>query len=65
MARDGSARDADISIVEGESAVGGGAAPDAHLKTWLVSVKDKKKSVEKLAEEFRQMEFPIIAAWRG
>jgi L-seryl-tRNA(Ser) seleniumtransferase len=59
--RQGLDKNVQISVIDAESAVGGGAAPDAHLKTWAVSIKDGEKSAETLAEELRKMKTPIVA----
>ena len=48
-------------LVEGESAVGGGAAPTARLRTSLVALKHSSLSPDALGHALRRMEPPVIA----
>ena len=50
-----------FEIVEGESAIGGGAAPTSRLRTPLISVTHAKCSANQLEERLRQSDPPVIA----
>ena len=50
-----------ISVVPGESAVGGGAAPIAKLATWVITIGSDGMSAEKSAEILRHAATPVIA----
>jgi L-seryl-tRNA(Ser) seleniumtransferase len=50
-----------FEIVEGESAIGGGAAPTSRLRTPLISITHAKRSANQLEELLRQSDPPIIA----
>ena len=56
-----SASNLHFEIVEGESAIGGGAAPTSRLRTPLVSITHAKLSVNQIEERLRQSDPPIIA----
>ncbi|MGQ0763123.1 MAG: L-seryl-tRNA(Sec) selenium transferase [Acidobacteriota bacterium] len=49
-----------IEIVEGESAIGGGAAPTSHLRTPLVSITHAKLSANQIEERLRHSDPPVI-----
>ncbi len=51
----------DISIVDGESAVGGGSGPNTHPKTALISLRHETLSAEELQRRLRQSTPPIVA----
>jgi L-seryl-tRNA(Ser) seleniumtransferase len=48
-------------ITEGESAIGGGAAPLAHPRTALISLTHEKMSADALEEALRSQNPPVIA----
>jgi L-seryl-tRNA(Ser) seleniumtransferase len=50
-----------LEIIEGESAVGGGAAPSAALPTCLIGVSIKALSADELARHLRESDPPIVA----
>ncbi len=51
-----------IEIIAGESVIGGGAAPQATLPTWLLALTSQKLSADALAARLRAAEpLPIIA----
>src|SRR2546423_4581364 len=50
-----------VSVVDGESVIGGGAAPSAVLPTTLLAVTSKTLSADELAERLRASDPPIIA----
>jgi L-seryl-tRNA(Ser) seleniumtransferase len=50
-----------MQLIEGESAVGGGAAPSAALPTCLLAVSAKKLSADELAHRLREADPPIVA----
>lgn len=56
---------ADISISEDSSQSGGGALPEIEFKTYVVSIKPKKMSVNKLEEKLRFATIPVIARIKG
>ena len=50
-----------IEIIAGESVIGGGAAPQATLPTWLLALTSQKLSADALAARLRATEpLPII-----
>jgi L-seryl-tRNA(Ser) seleniumtransferase len=49
-----------LEIVEGESVVGGGSAPDAKPKTWLIAIERDGRTPEELAESLRRRSMPVI-----
>ena len=53
--------DVDIEILDGESVIGGGAAPSSTLQTYLLSVLVKGMSADHLLAQLRYAEPPIIA----
>jgi len=55
------ASDLRFEIVEGESAIGGGAAPTSRLRTPLVSITHAKLSANQIEERLRQSDPPVIA----
>jgi L-seryl-tRNA(Ser) seleniumtransferase len=55
------ASDLRFEIVEGESAIGGGAAPTSRLRTPLISITHAKLSANQLEERLRQSDPPVIA----
>jgi L-seryl-tRNA(Ser) seleniumtransferase len=52
---------ADIEVVADSSQSGGGALPEIEFKTYVVAIKPKKLSVNKLEERLRHGNPPIIA----
>jgi L-seryl-tRNA(Ser) seleniumtransferase len=50
-----------IGIRDGSSAVGGGAAPAAHLATKLISITHESRSAEQLERGLRMNSIPVIA----
>jgi L-seryl-tRNA(Ser) seleniumtransferase len=48
-------------IVEGESAIGGGAAPISRLRTPLISITDTNFTADELEERLRRADPPIVA----
>lgn len=50
-----------VEIGEGESAIGGGAAPTSKLRTPLISIAHAKLSANDLEERLRRFDPPIIA----
>ena len=57
----GSNASVDVEIVEGESAIGGGAAPTSRLRTPLISITHSKLSANQLEERLRRSNPPVIA----
>jgi L-seryl-tRNA(Ser) seleniumtransferase len=55
------ASDLRFEIVEGESAIGGGAAPTSRLRTPLISITHAKRSANQIEERLRQSDPPVIA----
>jgi L-seryl-tRNA(Ser) seleniumtransferase len=50
-----------LKIVEGESAIGGGAAPTAHLRTFLIALRHDSLSPDALDAALRRTKPPVIA----
>ena len=50
-----------LDVIEGESAVGGGAAPTAHLRTVLISLTHGKLTANHLEAALRRSTPPVIA----
>src|SRR6185437_12696753 len=50
-----------LEIVEGESAIGGGAAPTSRLRTPLISIRHKNFTANDIEERLRQSQPPVIA----
>jgi L-seryl-tRNA(Ser) seleniumtransferase len=50
-----------LEICQGESLIGGGAAPSAVLPTFLVSISSDTLSADELAHELREHEPPVVA----
>jgi L-seryl-tRNA(Ser) seleniumtransferase len=50
-----------LEVIEGESAVGGGAAPTAHLRTVLISLTHEKLTANQLEVGLRRSRPPVIA----
>ncbi|MFY9620726.1 MAG: L-seryl-tRNA(Sec) selenium transferase [Pyrinomonadaceae bacterium] len=59
--RGSNASDVNLEIVEGESAIGGGAAPTSRLRTPLVSISHAEFSANQIEERLRQSDPPVIA----
>jgi len=57
----GKKSDLKFEISEGESAIGGGAAPAAQLKTSLIALSHKKMGPQRLELALRQSKPPVIA----
>lgn len=55
------ASDISITIVEGESAIGGGAAPTSRLRTPLISITHARLSANQIEERLRQFNPPVVA----
>ncbi|MCG8482142.1 MAG: L-seryl-tRNA(Sec) selenium transferase, partial [Clostridia bacterium] len=53
--------DAEISLIEGFSQIGGGSVPLHELPSWMVQIKPKSISVNELEKALRNQELPIIA----
>ena len=53
--------DLDITVLDGNSATGGGAAPTASLPTALVAIRPADKAPQRLAESLRRHAPPVIA----
>jgi L-seryl-tRNA(Ser) seleniumtransferase len=56
-----SVRQINVEVVDGESVIGGGAAPSAVLPTRLLALTSKKHGAEELARRLRSYTPPIIA----
>ncbi|WP_370849580.1 L-seryl-tRNA(Sec) selenium transferase [Megasphaera sp.] len=52
---------ADLELIEVDDCIGGGACPDVSLPGWAVTVQAEDRPPEKLAEQLRFTEVPIIA----
>ena len=50
-----------LEIVEGESVIGGGSAPDVKPKTWLISVNRDGRDTAEIEHALRKFEVPVIA----
>ncbi|HEX8748444.1 MAG TPA: L-seryl-tRNA(Sec) selenium transferase, partial [Pyrinomonadaceae bacterium] len=50
-----------LEIIEGESAVGGGAAPTAQLRTFLIALGHESLSPDELGQALRHGEPPVVA----
>lgn len=50
-----------LEVIEGESAVGGGAAPTAHLRTVLISLTHRTLTANQLEAALRRSTPPVIA----
>jgi L-seryl-tRNA(Ser) seleniumtransferase len=50
-----------LEIVEGHSAIGGGAAPDVKPRTWLISVNRNGRDTPEIEHALRKFEVPVIA----
>ncbi len=50
-----------VEVVEGESLIGGGAAPSATLATWLISLSSDIYSADEIMLRLRESKPPIIA----
>ena len=61
LAERGHASSLHYEIIEGESAIGGGAAPLAHPRTALIALTHDKLTAAALEEALRSLEPPIIA----
>jgi L-seryl-tRNA(Ser) seleniumtransferase len=53
--------DLNIEVIEGESVIGGGAAPSAVLPTRLLAITSKTLGAEEISKRLRKSEPPIIA----
>ena len=49
------------SVVEGNSAIGGGSGPNVHPPTWLVTIEHASITVEQIEQQLRAASPPIIA----
>ena len=65
QALDGVTLPLDISVVEGESAVGGGSLPATPISTYLLALRSTVLSAERISYLLRRNEPPIIARIRG
>lgn len=52
---------AEITVIEGNSAVGGGAAPNASLPTYLIAIRPADNDLQGFAERLRLSSPPVIA----
>lgn len=50
----------DLNVFEGESVIGGGSAPDAKPKTWVIEIGREGRTPEELAESLRMRSVPVI-----
>lgn len=50
-----------MDVIDGESVIGGGSAPDVHPPTCLISITKANASAEDLAKQLRLGEMPVIA----
>jgi len=50
-----------VEIVEGESVIGGGAAPTAKLSTFLIAISSQNHTAEELQTRLRAQSPPVIA----
>lgn len=50
-----------IELIEGESAIGGGAAPTSRLRTPLISITHASLTANEIEESFRRSQPPVIA----
>ena len=50
-----------ISLIEGESAVGGGSGPNTHPPTTLLAVEHRRLSADEIEKRLRSFQPPIIA----
>jgi L-seryl-tRNA(Ser) seleniumtransferase len=50
-----------MEIIEGESVIGGGSAPDVKPKTWLLSLTKTSVKPEAIEQALRDFETPVIA----
>ena len=50
-----------LEIVEGESAIGGGAAPTSRLRSPLISITHANRSANQIEEQLRRSDPPVIA----
>ncbi len=50
-----------IEVIKGTSVIGGGAAPDVHPETTLVSLRHGQMSAERIEEILRSLSPPVIA----
>jgi L-seryl-tRNA(Ser) seleniumtransferase len=57
----GTAGAAAVGIVDGESVVGGGSAPDVRLATTLISVRHPELTADEIERKLRSSETPVIA----
>ena len=48
------------SLIQGNSAVGGGSGPNVHPPTWLVAIEHVSTSVEQIERQLRVASRPII-----
>jgi L-seryl-tRNA(Ser) seleniumtransferase len=55
------ADDLDLELIEGESALGGGAGPTSTFPTTLIAITHPDKSAQEIEHEFRHYSPPIIA----
>jgi L-seryl-tRNA(Ser) seleniumtransferase len=53
--------DLNIEVIEGESVIGGGAAPSAVLPTKLLAITSKTLGAEEVSQRLRKSKPPIIA----
>jgi L-seryl-tRNA(Ser) seleniumtransferase len=61
VSRLGKHRSISLDVERGASFVGGGAAPDAEIPTWVIAVSGRERSAESLLEALRRQDPPIIA----
>ena len=54
-----------LETVEGESAVGGGAAPTSHLRAMLISLTHRELTANEIERQLRQWTRPVIARIEG
>jgi L-seryl-tRNA(Ser) seleniumtransferase len=50
-----------FELIDGESAIGGGAGPNANLPTTLIAISDSTRTAQEIESFFRTSETPLIA----
>lgn len=59
--REANSEELTVGIIEGESAIGGGAAPTSRLRTPLISITHTNLSADQIEERLRRSQPPVIA----
>jgi L-seryl-tRNA(Ser) seleniumtransferase len=50
----------EIDIVQGESVIGGGSAPDVKPITWCITLSSAKKTADELENILRNFDTPVV-----